>query len=152
MLARAHRDARRVSCGCILAFSDGVLTVTGSTDNPPYEEKRSFDRLDKSFSMRFKVLASDCLPLGELNRQGQVCDIGAGGLRFISSGEIRKNEQLLILLEFSGWKVDGVEWIQTDNSDDQGTLKVLGRVMWCGEVDPENNEQEVGVSFLGRIY
>lgn len=125
---------------------------TEAKGNGSFEEKRRFDRLDKSFSMRFKVLSPDLLPVGELDRVGRVCDIGAGGLRFTTVGTLNKNEQLLILLEFSGWKVDGEEWIPTGNQADHGKLKVLGRVMWCGEVDSADHEQEVGICFVGRIF
>ena len=124
--------------------------MTELNDNQPFNERRFYNRVGKSFSMYYRVWAPDALPIGELDRQGDVCDISAGGLRFITEGELNKNEQLIILLEFSGWKVDGEEWISTGNPDDNGKLKVLGRVMWCNKLTA-NSEQEVGICFVGSI-
>lgn len=126
--------------------------MIGPADIPPFEERRLFERIGKSFNMHYRHWPSESLPIGELDRQGRVCDISAGGLRFTTEGQLRKNEKLIILLEFSGWKVDGDEWVLTGNPGDQGKLKVLGRVMWCTEVGPGNNKQEVGICFVGRLY
>ncbi|MCK5322494.1 MAG: PilZ domain-containing protein [Desulfobulbaceae bacterium] len=114
-----------------------------------YSEKRKYERLDKKFKISYcqQEDLSNHVP----NLEGELLDIGGGGIRFLAGESIKKNSQLVIRLEFSGWKVDKDEWTATGNSKDHGLLKVIGNVMWSVESRTEPGKYEVGVSFSGRI-
>ncbi|MBU0483323.1 MAG: PilZ domain-containing protein [Proteobacteria bacterium] len=115
------------------------------------EEKRKYARLEKEFVMQYAVLVNSELPVAEPELQGMVIDVGGGGLRFLTSETIEKNVQLSIVLEFTGWKVEGNEWIHTKEDSDRGVLKVLARVMWGAPSPTVADKYEIGVCFFGRI-
>lgn len=114
-----------------------------------YSEKRKYERLDKNFKISYcqQEDLSNHMP----DQDGELLDICGGGIRFLAGESIKKNSQLVIRLEFSGWKVDNAEWTATGNSKDHGLLKAIGNVIWSMESRTEPGKYEVGICFSGRI-
>ena len=113
-----------------------------------FAERRKYERLEKEFSFRYS-LAND-LVKPQLNEEGLVLDIGGGGVRFLSSQRWMKNEQLMMQLNFRGWKIDGDSCDFSNNSNDYGRMLVVGSVMWSAETALED-QFEVGVRFTARM-
>ncbi|MBU0673100.1 MAG: PilZ domain-containing protein [Proteobacteria bacterium] len=122
-----------------------------STNPDDFQEKRRYERIQKSFVMRYRVLPGNDINFKQPLRDGSLCDIGGGGLRFLADQDVKKNDQLVIELEFSGWCVDGKEWISTGQASDHGRLTVLGRVMWVSASALDQVLIEVGVLFIGSV-
>lgn len=111
-------------------------------------ERRSYERLEKEFAFHYTLLSD--LANAELTEQGVILDIGGGGLRFLSSEKWNKNEQLLMQLDFEGWRIEGVNCVVCDKGEGCGSMLVVGSVMWSAET--ANEEQfEVGVRFTARM-
>ena len=121
-----------------------------SDENETFDdEKRKYERLGKKFDIFYRQLKD--LPDHVPNRKGELLDIGGGGIRFLANEFLEKHTQLVIEMEFFGWKIDKDEWSATGNNDDSGLLKVIGRVIWSVESRTEPGKYEVGVCFSGRI-
>ena len=121
-----------------------------SDENETFDdEKRKYERLGKNFDIFYRQLKD--LPDHVPNSGGKLLDIGGGGIRFLANEFLKKHTQLVIEMEFSGWKIDKDEWTATGNNDDYGLLKVIGRVIWSVESRTEPGKYEVGVCFSGRI-
>ena len=123
----------------------GEDTVEQITENA---ERRNYERLEKEFAFRYTPLSN--FANTELSEQGVILDIGGGGLRFLSSDKMQKDEQLLMKLDFQGWQIDGVNCMASDDADDSGTMMVVGSVMWSTETAVED-QFEVGVRFTARM-
>ena len=119
------------------------------TDLASPVERRRYERLDRKFDIRYRRLdemfAVDC------DRKATLCDFGGGGVRFVGKEKLEKNQQVVVRIEFSGWKAEGDEWVHTGNDGDSGVLKAIGRVMWSALCKHSDNEYEVGVMFTGRM-
>ncbi len=123
----------------------GEDTVEQITENA---ERRSYKRLEKEFAFRYAPLSN--FANTELSEQGVILDIGGGGLRFLSSDKREKDEQLLMKLDFEGWKIDGVNCMASDTTGEYGSMLVVGSVMWSAETANED-QFEVGVRFTARM-
>ena len=115
------------------------------------KDKRKYERLEKKLGLRYSILAEGSLPTGNPERQAVLLDIGGGGLRFVADEKISKESQLEIVIEFSGWKVEGDEWISADNKNVSGFLKVIGVVIWCTDSEKYKGKHEIGIRFSGAI-
>ena len=123
--------------------------MTTKNDPGNKRERRRHERLTKKFSMRYS-LADEVLDTNFAS-EGEIIDISAGGVRFLSPEELTKNTQLAILLQFQGWNVQNENWFQTDNKNDHGELAVIGVVMWSDASRNKTGYYEVGVRFAGRM-
>ena len=72
------------------------------------EERREFDRLIKSASVKYRRLES----LGGYDEMlcATMLDCSGGGIRFNAAESCVKNDQVLVELEFDGWLDNGEEW------------------------------------------
>ncbi len=122
------------------------MTQTGQS---AIEERRRHERLAAEFKIHYSLLEDLDAPGGE--RSAEMCDFSGGGVRFLCDSLLDKQSQLLIRIEFMGWKDEGGEWIRTGSKDDVGVLKALGRVMWCAASEQRHGFYEAGVMFTGRM-
>jgi hypothetical protein len=112
-------------------------------------ERRRYDRLEKEFAFRYSVI--DDLTRSTLDEMGLILDIGGGGLRFLSSRRWKKNEQLLMKLDFEGWQIDDSGNVTIQYSGDSTSMLVIGIVMWSAETAQED-QFEVGIRFTARMH
>ena len=105
--------------------------------------------MKKNFKMRYS-LADEVFDT-DFTSKGEIIDISAGGVRFLSPDELTKNTQLVILLQFQGWNVQDENWFQTGDRNDHGELAVIGVVMWSDTSRNKAGCYEVGVRFAGRM-
>ncbi len=113
------------------------------------EEKRKFERLEKSLKIQFGRLEN--LPDDAPDQEGDLLDISAGGLCFQSSEAIAIDTQLILRLEFPGWLADGDKWVATKDWNDVGTVQIVGRVVWVAVSQVHPDRFNIGVSFAGII-
>ena len=113
------------------------------------EERRAHDRLETKSVIRYRSL--DDLTNKNLDRSAELRDFSGGGARFVAAEKFSKNEQLILMLEFVGWRADGDQWQRTGEEDDVGHLQAIGAVMWCAENRERPGSYEVGVRFTGRV-
>lgn len=111
-------------------------------------ERRKYDRLEKEIIFRYTVFED--LVNARLDEQGLILDIGGGGIRFLSSRQWNKGEQLLMQLDFSGWRIDGDECVATFAAEDCGRMLAVGIVMWAAETVHED-QFEIGARFTARV-
>lgn len=112
-------------------------------------ERRRYDRLEKEFVFRYAVI--DDLTNATLAETGLILDIGGGGLRFLSSRRWRKNEQLLMKLDFEGWQIDESGNVTIRSSAESTSMLVIGAVMWSAETAQED-QFEIGIRFTARMH
>ncbi|MBU4262853.1 MAG: PilZ domain-containing protein [Proteobacteria bacterium] len=112
-------------------------------------ERRRYDRLEKEFAFRYTVI--DDLTDATLDEMGLILDISGGGLRFLSSRRWRKNEQLLMKLDFEGWQIDDSGNVTIQYSGDCTSMLVIGAVMWSAETAQED-QFEIGIRFTARMH
>jgi len=112
-------------------------------------ERRRYDRLEKEFAFRYTVI--DDLTDATLDEMGLILDIGGGGLRFLSSRRWRKNEQLLMKLDFDGWQIDDSGNVTIQYSGACTSMLVIGAVMWSAETAQED-QFEIGIRFTARMH
>ena len=123
--------------------------MTAKNDPGNKRERRRHERLKKNFKMRYS-LADEVFDT-DFTSKGEIIDISAGGVRFLSPDELTKNTQLVILLQFQGWNVQDENWFQTGDRNDHGELAVIGVVMWSDTSRNKAGCYEVGVRFAGRM-
>ena len=90
-------------------------------------ERRRYERLEKEFAFRYTVI--DDLTDATLDETGLILDIGGGGLRFLSSQQWRKNDQLLMKLDFEGWQIDDTGNVTIQSCADSTSMLVIGTVI-----------------------
>ncbi|RJX25441.1 MAG: hypothetical protein C4531_17245 [Desulfurivibrio sp.] len=112
-------------------------------------ERRRYDRLEKEFVFRYAVI--DDLTNATLAETGLILDIGGGGLRFLSSRRWRKNEQLLMKLDFEGWQIDESGNVTIRSNAESSSMLVIGAVMWSAETAQED-QFEIGIRFTARMH
>jgi len=119
-------------------------------DYPDFgRERRKHERLSRDGRLTYERLADGRLPYSTPANPGRLLDIGGGGLRCVLPEEVRKGDQMVIRLEFDGWKAEEDDWRYTGRSEDRSLLTVLARVMWCAAADGDGFE--VGLCFTGRV-
>ncbi|MFH1216742.1 MAG: hypothetical protein V1706_09610 [Pseudomonadota bacterium] len=111
-------------------------------------ERRKYDRLEKEIVFRYSLFED--LVNVSLGDQGLILDIGAGGVRFLSSCQWHKSDQLLMKLDFNGWRISGEECVATFRKEDCGSMLVVGTVMWAAET-VHDDQFEIGVRFTARV-
>lgn len=121
--------------------------MSGSEDTSGASDRRRFERLDRNFRLRFSVIGD--LPMHEPEGEGELLDLGGGGVRFATREDLAAGAQLLIVLHIPGWRVEGGEWLPTTAKEDVGVLKVIGLVKWVRVSDV--GVREVGVQFIGQM-
>ena len=112
-------------------------------------ERRRYNRIDKEFTFSYTVL--DDLARATLEQQGLILDISGGGVRFLSSRRWMKNDQLLMKLDFAGWRIEGGACMRIGNNGHCSSMLVIGSVMWSAETAQEE-QFEVGVRFTARMH
>ncbi|MFZ5759690.1 MAG: hypothetical protein ACOY32_08700 [Thermodesulfobacteriota bacterium] len=117
-------------------------------DRSGIAERRKYERLDKEMGFRYGLYEN--LVTARLDEQGLILDIGGGGLRFLSSRRWRKNDELLMQLDFSGWRLDGAAGDAVFTGEGCDSLLVVGSVMWVTDA-VEDEQFEVGVRFTARV-
>ena len=113
------------------------------------EERREHERLDRNFKLRYGQIED--LSKIDPDREGELLDIGGGGIRLLAEDASLKDSQLMIVMEIPGWQVDGDEWTRTRDTTDIGVLRVIGNVMWCAQSSSHAGKHEIGVRFTGQI-
>lgn len=113
------------------------------------EERRKYERLKTEFTFQYSIFNN--LPQEKLEKVGLIIDIGGGGLRFLSPQRWKKNEQLLIRLDFDEWQLDDSIRFSIASKDDSTIMLVIGSVMWCLDT-PHEDQFEVGVRFTARVH
>ena len=114
----------------------------------PGRERRRYERMARDGRLAYERLAGGRLPFGPPENPGRLLDIGGGGLRCLIPEEVGKDEQMVVRLEFDGWREEDGDWRHTGDPADRGLLTVLARVMWCTAAD---TGYEVGLCFTGRV-
>lgn len=112
-------------------------------------ERRRYDRLEKEFAFTYTVIND--LTNATLDEMGLILDIGGGGLRFLSSRRWRKNEQLLMKLDFADCQIDDACPDTIPNSGDSTGMLVIGTVMWSSATAQED-QFEIGIRFTARMH
>jgi len=113
------------------------------------EERRRYERLARDFTIHYRPLED--MAGAEADRRARMCDFSGGGVRFLADRPLAKRQQLLVRIEFSGWRDEGGEWVRTGDANDVGVLKAIGSVMWCAPSDELAGHYEVGLMFTGRM-
>lgn len=113
------------------------------------EEHRKYDRIEKNLTIRYGRLED--FTKNSLEMEGELLDIGAGGLRFLASESVEISSPLVIQLEFPGWLAFEDKWIATKNDNDFGVLQVIGMVAWVAVSEEYPDKFDIGVSFSGVI-
>ncbi len=114
-------------------------------------EKRQHERLLKDSVLYYQILPGGELSMTEPHQEARLLDIGGGGLRLLADEFLDRRCQVMIKVEFSGWRDDGGNWVYTRDESDQCKLTVVGMVMWSAHSDASPGKFEVGVSFSGHI-
>jgi len=112
-------------------------------------ERRRHERVHKEIDLRFGPWEE--VTDVAMDRQGSLLDIGAGGLRFLTREPVEIATQLLLVLEFPGWRDDPGDWVQSPDRPAIGVLKVIGMVVRCLPSSLEPGKYEVAVCFCGRV-
>ncbi|NOX26136.1 MAG: PilZ domain-containing protein [Deltaproteobacteria bacterium] len=112
------------------------------------EEKRLYERLPKNTAIIYHHM--DELTDGDGGHDAQLFDFSGGGARFLTNELLAKNSQLVLNLEFGGWRNNNNELIWTGENRDIGRLQAIGVVMWCSAAD-KNGLHEIGIRFVGRV-
>jgi hypothetical protein len=112
------------------------------------DEKRSYERLPRNTAIVYRRM--DELVDENSGHSAQLCDFSGGGARFLTDESLAKNAQLVLHLEFSGWRNNNDELVWTGGASDIGRLKAIGVVMWCAAAD-KAGLHEIGIRFVGRV-
>ncbi len=112
-------------------------------------ERRRHERVDKKIDLRFGRW-EDVTDVA-IDRHGSLLDIGPGGLRFLTPEPVEIATQILLVLEFPGWRDDLQDWVQASTQSAIGVLKVIGMVVRCSSSTLEPGNYEVAVCFCGRV-
>lgn len=112
-------------------------------------ERRRHERVNKGIDLHFGSW-QDVTDVA-IDRQGSLIDIGAGGLRFLTAEPVEISSQILLVLEFPGWRDDLRDWVQAPDQSAIGVLKVIGMVVRCLPSTLAPNNHEVAVCFCGRV-
>ena len=114
------------------------------------EEKRRYDRLNKSYKVLYRGMADIATPSAA--QEGVVIDVGGGGLSFLAGQPIEKGSQLVLLVEFTGWVAqDNGDWVVTHNDSDVAELEVVAEVIRYTVSASVPGRFEIGVRFRGRV-
>jgi len=113
------------------------------------EERRQYERLQAGSTLLYSQM-NDLVESMEV-KPARLCDFSGGGVRFLTNEMLDKNLQLVLDLEFAGWRNSSDEWVWTGRDSDVGRLKALGVVMWCSANGERSGQYEVGVRFIGRV-
>jgi hypothetical protein len=113
------------------------------------KERRRHERVHKMIDLRYGA----CDDFSEVapNRQGTLLDIGGSGLRFMAEEAVEIATQLLLILEFPGWRDDQEEWVPSGDHSEIGVLRVMGTVVRCQASSLEPGKYEIAVCFCGRV-
>jgi len=114
------------------------------------DDRRQHVRLDRASVIRYQPL-QEIAQKGDM-KEATLCDFSGGGIRFLASEALIKNDQYIIELYFCGWQEKGEEWVRTGNDKDVGYLKAIGAVMWCSEKEKTPGTYEIGLRFTGRVH
>ncbi len=126
-----------------------MTETSRSVDTEQDDERRQHLRIDRTSTIRYQPIQN--LANQADMKSGELCDFSGGGIRFLASEPVSKNEQLVIELHFKGWHENGDDWVRTGNDDDVGQLNAVGAVMWCSEKEEPAGTYEIGLRFTGRV-
>lgn len=113
------------------------------------EENRKYERIEKNLAIRYGILED--FARNSFDMEGELLDIGAGGLHFLASEAIEISTPLVMQLEFPGWLAFEDKWIATKNDKDLGILQVIGMVVWVSVSHEYSDKFDIGISFSGVI-
>ncbi|MGV1099773.1 PilZ domain-containing protein [Thiovibrio sp. JS02] len=113
------------------------------------DERRQHERIAKNLAVRYTRL-EDLLDEAS-PENGELLDLGGGGLCFLAEAPIPLSTQLVIVLEFPGWHAENGKWVATKVEDDVGVLQAVGQVSWVAASRSRSGRYEIGVQFSGML-
>ncbi len=120
-----------------------------STAPDSMAERRQHDRVSKNLTVRYTKLEDlvKDIPFQE----GELVDMGGGGLCFQASEPVNLGSQLVVVLEFPGWQAAGGKWVATKAEEDVGVLQVIGMVVWVAASREKPGCYDIGLRFSGMV-
>ena len=115
----------------------------------PENDRRLHNRVKKNCKLRFGSFWN--LANISWKCEGDIIDIGGGGVRFLTGESVKQGTQLILVMGFPGWIADDDEWQPSSKGSDVGTLKVIGEVVRVDPYTSQPGQNEVAVRFSGRI-
>lgn len=113
------------------------------------EENRKYERIEKNLTVRYGILED--FAKSSFDMEGELLDIGAGGLHFLAPESIEISTPLVMQLEFPGWLAFEDKWIATKDDKDLGILQVIGMVVWVSVSREYPEKFDIGISFSGVL-
>lgn len=113
-------------------------------------ERRRHSRIRKDLKIRFGALWS-LAKSPSFDHEGDVIDVGGGGVRFVTSEPVSQGAQLILALGFPGWISDEDEWVESQDTSNIGVLKVIGEVVRVVPITTSEGRYDVAIRFSGRI-
>ncbi|HIJ78679.1 MAG: PilZ domain-containing protein [Desulfobulbaceae bacterium] len=114
------------------------------------EDRRQHERCPKNLAIRYVPL-EDLMRKASRRKDGELLDIAAGGLCFLTDETLALGSQLVVVLEFPGWLAQDGQWIATKQEEDKGVLQVVGMVVWVAVSQTYPDKYEIGLQFSGII-
>ncbi len=112
-------------------------------------ERRRHERAGKKGIVMFRRFEDLNDDRRDLN--GELIDIGGGGIRFFTSEKLAEQTPLVIRLDLPAWSGEEDQLASKIKSADLGELKILGMVVRAEEAKTANGKYEIGVRFSGSI-
>lgn len=112
-------------------------------------ERRQHERVEKKLAVLYTEL--DKIAGGPPDREGDLLDLGGGGLCFQATEAFPLGTQLVLTLQFPGWQASGGNWIATKKEGDLGILSVIGMVVWVAVSEADAEKFDIGVCFSGLV-
>ncbi|MFZ5774631.1 MAG: PilZ domain-containing protein [Thermodesulfobacteriota bacterium] len=112
-------------------------------------ERRRETRVARHLAIRYKRLED--LLHHDSWLEGGLVDLGGGGLSFLAAERFEPGSQLVIVLNFVGWREHDGEWTATGSIGDVGVLRAVGLVVWVASGHDEAGQWETGVRFAGTL-
>ena len=112
------------------------------------KERRSSERFNKKNLFYFKMHENGSREDHYL--RGLLIDYSLAGIRFITDEPLDKNTPILIELDLDDFSGDTAKWREAWETGEEGSLNVIGSVMWCSETVSDSGIFEVGTRFLEK--
>lgn len=123
--------------------------MEGAKFREPLNERRREGRVVRHLAIRYKRLED--LLHGESWHEGGLVDLAGGGLSFLATERYEPGSQLVVILNFVGWREHGGQWFATGAPEDVGVLRTVGVVVWVAHGHDEAEQWETGIRFAGTV-